>query len=88
MREIRNHTTLGVEHLRPHRDVQLGIVAGRALLEGAAPVGASARFHVLIRPERREIAPVRVGQQDDVSPAPAVAAVRTALRDELLTPKR
>src|SRR6266508_2233278 len=40
-----------------------------------------------LRAEPREDAQVRVGNEDDVAPRPAVATVRAALRDVLLTPE-
>ena len=45
---------------------------------------APARPDLLVRPDAREVAPARVGDEHDVAAAAAVAAVGPALGDELL----
>src|SRR5437763_1288960 len=50
----------------------------------AASRSASARPDLLVRPDAREVAPARVGDEHDVAAAAAVAAVGPALGDELL----
>ena len=87
MCEIREQLSL-VEDLGADRHAQLGVVACRAVLERAAPVPAAAGLHALIRPERREVTQILLGDEHDVAAGAAVAAVRTAFRDVLLAAKR
>ena len=70
--------------LRPDRQPQLDVGAVRAVLVGPAPVLAAARPVALADPEPREVAEIGVGDERNVSPAPAVTAVGPALRHELL----
>ena len=76
-----------VEHLRADRNADLDGLARGAVLQRAAAGLAVARLEPPLRAERREVAQVRVRDEDDVSARAAVAAVGTTLRDVLLTPK-
>ena len=65
----------------PHR----GRLTGRTVLQRAAarlPVPATKPTP---SSKRRQVAEIRIGDQHDVSPGSAVAAVRPAFRDVLLT---
>ena len=67
---------------RPGRGAD--VLAVRAVLARASPVAAGAGSKPPASPEVREVAKVLVDLEHDVSPTPAVAAVRPALRDVLL----
>ena len=58
-----------------------------AVLAGASPRLAAAGAELRLRPEAGEVAQSRVGSEDDVAAAAAVAAVGTALRHVLLAPE-
>ena len=70
--------------LRADGDGYLGVGAGRAVLARAPARLTLPRREPLRAPERGEVAQLRIGDEDDVAAAAAVAAVRPALRDVLL----
>ena len=76
-----------VRHLRPHGNREDDVVAVGAVLARAAAVAAALRVEDRLGAEGREVAQVGVGDEDDVAAAAAVAAVRAALRHELLAPE-
>ena len=57
------------------------------MLSRTTAVAAALARKTLSRAKGREVAQSGVGHHDDVTASPAVASVRTALGDELLTPK-
>src|SRR5207237_4999401 len=73
--------------LRADGDGYLGVGAGRAVLARAPARLTLPRREPLRAPERGEVAQLRIGDEDDVAAAAAVAAVRPALRDVLLAPE-
>ena len=83
--EVGYHVSVVVEDLRADRNAKLDVVAVRAVLLPAAAGTAAAGGEPLLAREARQVAPARIGHGDDVAPAAAVAAVRPALRDMLLT---
>ena len=85
VREVGDEPLLRVQDLRADRDLKHGVVAALARGEAAAAAAAAAGAHLLIRPEAGQVAPRRVGDEHDVAAVAAVAAVRPALGDELLT---
>ena len=88
MREVGDgHLAARVVDLRAQRDVDEGIVAAPARLAPALAVHAALGAQMPPEAERREVAHVRVGDQDDVAAVAAVAAVGAALRHELLAPE-
>jgi len=58
------------------------------VLQRAAPVAAAAGLHALIRPERREVTQILLGEENDIAAGTPVAAIRTAFRNVLLAAKR
>jgi hypothetical protein len=87
MREIGDEMAIGVEHLGADGDPELGVLAVRAVLAGPAAGTPAARRVLPLRPERREVAKIRVGDEHDVPTVPAVAAVGPASRHVLLAPE-
>ncbi len=85
-REIGDEPVL-LEDLRPGGNAELDALAGRAVLARAAPGAAALRLDPLAPPENREVAQIRVRDEDDVPARPAVAAVGAAFRDVLLPPE-
>src|SRR5207342_1696326 len=73
-REIGDEPVL-LEDLRPGRNAELDALAGRAVLPRAAPGAAALRLDPLAPPENREVAQIRVRDEDDVPARPAVAPV-------------
>ena len=84
VRQVGDQVALVGEHLRADRDAQLRVGAVGAVLARAAAVPAPLGLDPLAPLQRREVAQRRVGEQHDVAAVAAVAAVRAALRDELL----
>ena len=87
MREVRDEPLLGVEDLGADRDGEHGVLPVGAVRHPAAAPAALARAHPLVRPDAGEVTAPRVGVEDDVAALAAVAAVRAALRHELLAPE-
>ena len=75
---------VGVVTCVPTGTVEHDVVAVGAVLARAAAVAAALRVEDRLGAERREVAQVRVGDDDDVAAAAAVAAVRPAFGHELL----
>ena len=88
MREVAHERAVLGEHLRAdgHGHLERRPVAA-ALVRALAGL-AGRRADVRVVPQRRQVAQVGVGVQDDVAAATAVAAGRAAARDELLPPER
>ena len=84
MREIGDQVAVVGEDLRADRDAELDVAAVRAVLARAASVLPAPGLDQPAPPQGREIAQRRVGDQDDVAAAAAVAAVRPALGHVLL----
>ena len=74
-----------VAHLRPDGHVQLDVSPGSPVAARAAAVTTLAGGDRATRAECREVAEIRVGDEDDRAAGAAVAAVGTAPRDVLLT---
>ena len=72
------------EELGADRNSELDVVAVGAVLLRSPAAPAALGLDVPDPAERREVPEPRVDGYDDVSPAPAVTAVRPTLRDELL----
>ena len=87
VRQIGDQVALVREHLCADRDAQLHVGAVGAMLARAAAVPTPLGLDPLAPLQRREVAQRRVGEQHDVAAVAAVAAVRAALRDELLAPE-
>ena len=85
--EIRDQAAVLVEHLRPRRHGQLDRLAGRAVLERAAPGLAVCCPEPSLRAKRGQVAQVAIRDEDHVAAGPAVAAVRPTLRHVLLAPE-
>jgi hypothetical protein len=68
--------------------VQLDVRAVGTVLSAPPPRLAAPCLEHALRPQRREIAQIVIGDQEDVAPAAPVAAVRPALGDELLPAER
>ena len=82
--EIGDETPVAVEELRADGDAEPGGLAVCAVLLAPAAVAAPASLDPPDAPERGEVAERGVRLDDDVTAAPAVPAVRPALRDVLL----
>ena len=87
MGEVGDEMTLAVEHLRAHGDTQLHVVAVRAVLPRAASRPTTPCGVLPPGAKRRQVAQIRIGDEDDVASRAAVAAVRTAARHVLLAPE-
>jgi hypothetical protein len=87
VREIGDEPLILVEHLRADGDGQHDVLPALAAREPPAAAAAALRTDLLVRPERREVAPLRVRDEHDVAARAAVTAVRPAFRHELLAPK-
>ena len=87
MREVGDESTVCVEHLRADGNVQHRVFAARTVRERAPTATARARAQLLVRPDAGEVAPARIRDEHDVAAVAAVAAVRAALRHELLAAK-
>ena len=82
------HLAARVEDLRAERHVHDGVVPAPARHALALAVHAALAAQVPAEAERREIAHVGIGEQDDIAAVAAVAAVGPALGHELLAPER
>src|SRR5262249_43773400 len=83
-REVGDHLLLLVEHLRADRHVHFDRLSAGAVLPGAAAVRTATGPQEVAPLDGRQVAEVRVRDEDDVAAGPAVAAVRPALRHVLL----
>src|SRR6266542_4422287 len=88
MREVGEQLLVLVEDLRADGDAQDCVLPRRPVLQSAASIAATFGLDVLVRPEPRQLAQVRVRHEHDVAAGAAVAAVGAALRDVLLPPER
>ncbi len=87
VRQVDEQAAVVVEHLRAHRDSKDDVLAVGAPLVRALAVASALGLEAPEPLEVREIAPVRVGHEHDVSAMATVAAVGPALRDVLLAPE-
>jgi hypothetical protein len=87
VRKVGEQTPVRVEDLSADRHAQLHVLARTALLVASLAVTAPLGREDALALEERQIAQVGIGEQRDVPPVAAVAAVRTTLRDVLLTPE-
>ena len=89
MREIGDRQlTARVVDLGAERHVHDRVIAAPAGLAASLAVHAALAPQVPPEAERREVAHVGIGEQDDVAAVAAVAAVGPALGHELLAPER
>ena len=86
--EVGDQLPTFVEDLRPDGNSELDELAVRAVLVRAAAAPAAAALDPLVRAKAREVAQVGVRDEHDVATLAPVAAVGSALRHELLAPKR
>ena len=87
VREVGEQPPLLVEHLGPHGYAECDVLAVGPTLVRPLPVPPPRRLEARLPVEEAEISEIRVGQEDDVPAVAAVAAVRAALRHELLPPE-
>ena len=83
-RQVRDQLACGAVGGRPDGDVQLDGISVGAVLARAAAGLAPARLEPRPRPQGREVAQPRVGDEHDVTAAAAVPSVGPALRHVLL----
>ena len=87
MREIGDEMPFVVEHLRADGYAQHGVVAGRAMFAGSPAGTTLARRVLALRPKRREIAEVGVGDEHDVPSGASVTSVGPTSGHVLLAPE-
>ena len=85
--EIRDQAAVLVEHLGPDGDTKLDRLARRPVLQRAAAGRTAACPVPSLHTKSRQIAQIRVRDQNDVASRSAVATVGAALGDVLLTAK-
>ena len=76
-----------VEHLRPHGNRHLDGLPVGAVLVLPLSVHAAATLEAALALEEREVAAIRVGNEDDIAAVPPVTAVGPPFRHVLLPPK-
>jgi hypothetical protein len=87
MREIGDEMPIGVEHLRADGDAKHGVVACRTVLPCSTAGTPASRRVLALRPKRREIAEVWVGDEHNVAAVTSVTAVRPTPGHVLLAPE-
>jgi hypothetical protein len=87
MSEVDEETSLLVQYLRPYGNHELDGLAVGSTLVLALPVNAASAFESAFTLEEGEVAPVGIGDEDDITAVTAVTAVGAAPRHVLLAPE-